>query len=145
MLAGWFGQPGLLRAQDPLIRERQRYLLDWSFKKLQKDGARVAELARKLSASIREDSRKGMPEEIEKRTRDLACKAEKLHAAVKAASKNQLSIEVVQLAAEIEDEGKALREEFKSLAPAWRRKKFRDLANGIRKKAGSVKSKMRMP
>ena len=119
--------------------------MKWTFKKLQKDAERLAKLSRKLRDEVGEDSGQGMPERIEERARDLACKAEELNAAVKASTPGQLSLTVVELASEIEEEGKRLREEFKSLPSGKRRNRFRDLANRIRKKAGSVKNKMRMP
>ena len=139
---------GAATAQPPQgssHRTRRQLLLESSIKKVRQDSARINEAVAALLEELRQDSGEDMPEGVEERVKALAGKGTKLEEAVKGTDKYHLSFEVVSLAGEIEEEGKALRELFKVLEPRRRRNRFRDLANKIRKKADSVKDKMRMP
>jgi uncharacterized protein YlxW (UPF0749 family) len=131
--------------QGTTRRTRRQIWLESSFKKVRQDSARINETVATLQEELRNDSGDDMPEGVQERVEALAGKGVKLQEAVKDADMNLLSFEVVSLAAEIEDEGKALRELFKVLQPRRRRNRFRNLANEIRKKADSVKDRMRIP
>ena len=132
-------------ARTPSARSRQAYYLGWQFERMRADAARIVVLTGKLQAELDRDSRAGMPDDIEGRVIVLKQNAQGLHSALKETSRNQLSFEIVQMAVIIEDEGKSLREAFENLTPSDRRRTFRRLANKIRKKAESVRKKMRRP
>ena len=132
-------------AKTPSARSRQAYYLGWQFERLRSDAGRLSVLAGMLRAKVEEGPAEGMPEDIEGRVKALHQQAQELFTAVQDASRNQLSFEVVQMAAAIEQEGKALRKAFETAPPGDRRKVLRNLANKIRKKAESVRKKMRAP
>lgn len=141
----WAGAAPAGGSQRHSRRTRRQIWLESAFKKVRQDSARINETVATLLEELRQDSGADMPEGVEERVEALAGQGAKLVEAVQDADKNLLSVEVVTLASEIEDEGKALRELFKVLEPRRRRNRFRSLANEIRKKADSVKDKMRMP
>lgn len=132
-------------SQGPSRRTRRQIWLESAFKKVRQDSARINEAVAALLEELRKDSGDDIPEGVEERVEALAGKGAKLEEAVQDADKDLLSVAVVSLAIEIEEEGKALRELFKVLEPRRRRNRFRNLANEIRKKADSVKDRMRMP
>ena len=134
-------------ARTPSARSRQAYYLGWQFERLRADAARIVVLTGRLQKELDDDSGTGtgMSEDIEGRVKALEQSAQELFSALRETSRNQLSYEIVQMAAAIEAEGKSLRKAFEKLTPGDRRKTFRGLANKIRKKAESVRKKMRMP
>ncbi len=136
---------GAVPRQFPSQRIRHRMLLDSSFEKVQKDTARLVELVALLQEELCKDENTSLPAGIPERVERLAGKSRELQKAVKEANKNQLSFQVYSLAKKIEEEGRGLREIFKVLTPRHRSNRFRRMANDIRKKAGSVKNKMRLP
>ena len=131
--------------QAPSSRVRRQKRLSYVFEQIQKDAAQVAEFASALRTELGKDSLDGLPPGIRGRVEKLNCKGRELQDAIKKSDKHRLSIEVMSLAAQIEDEGKALREIFDDLTPRRRRLRLRRLADEIRKKADSVKDKTRMP
>jgi len=132
-------------ARTPSARSRQAYYLGWQFERLRSDAGRLSVLAGMLRTKVEEGPAEGMPEDAGGRVKALHQQAQKLFTAVQDASRNQLSFEIVQMAAAIEQEGKNLRKAFETVPSGDRRKVLRNLANKIRKKAESVRKKMRMP
>lgn len=145
VLGGEAAAVGQFDQRFPSPRNRRRLLLESAFEKIQKDTTGLHEFVEKLQEAFCQDSGDGMPKDMQERLKKLGEKAGELRIAVEEADKNLLSFEVYSLAKKIEEEGRELREIFKVLTPRHRRNRFRRMANDIRKKARSVKNKMRLP
>lgn len=117
----------------------------WSYRKVRKESERLVVLAQDLCKEVRAQEGKQLSSTVEERVRALEKQARELRAAVAAVDENILSLSVVRRAEEIKNEARSLREIFEKRFQGKQRKKLRDLARKIEKRADFVADHMRSP